>query len=66
MNKGDCFRYGKNVILRFCRTTNVGLHFFSAVNINTGDVYGKMLEEESLPYIKPLNKKVFNRIVKKC
>ena len=66
MNKGDCFRLGKNVILRFCRTTNVGLHMFSAVDINSGDVYGKMLKDESLPYLKPLSTKVFNRIIKRC
>lgn len=66
MTKGDCFRLGKNVILCFCRTTNVGLHMFAAIDINTNDVYGKMLKDDSLKYLKPLNKKIFNRIAKKC
>lgn len=66
MNAGDCFRLGKNVILRFCRTTNVGLHMFAAIDVNTKDVYGKMLKDDSIKYLKPLNKKIFNRIAKKC
>lgn len=64
MKAGDCFRMGKNVVLRYCRTTNVGLHMFAAIDVNTKDIYGKMLNDESLKHLKHLSSKVYNRIVK--
>ena len=39
---------------------------FAAIDVNTKDVYGKMLKDDSIKYLKPLNKKIFNRIAKKC
>lgn len=64
MNPGDCFRQ-RSLILRFCRRLSDGLYLFSAVDINNGSIFGRNLKEESLPYLHPLNTKVYDRIVRK-